>query len=580
MGIVYVAVADGSQREVALKVLVSNAEDEDEQQQRRFLREARALASVRHAHVVGCLDFGIADGQIFLAMELMDGGDLWQRVKRSGAMSEADAVRIVIEAAHGVHELHRLGLLHRDLKPSNVFLDREGRAKVADLGLARFQQEDEHLTASGAAIGTPAYLPPEQAIGDGALDQRADVYGLGATLFALVTAEPPFSGGGALNVLGQVLRDRVPDIRTIRPGLSAGLAQVVRKATARDPRERYLDAAAFAEALQSLGRPTPRHWRTPALIVVGVGLAIGGALRWHAEPIPSPAEIVDPPSVSGPAIAAAIPPSTPAPAKATAPPATTPAPAPMDAPPWAKAIGSDTFGEWGDLVVGNARQRFRWCPPGDYLRGSPEDEPLRSAIERRHRVHLTQGFWLADTEVTQALWAAPSGKPSAKVPALPVTAVSWHAAEAFAHALAKFAKAPVRLPTEAEWEYACRAGSDGAHAGDPGRMAWHRDVAGGAVHPVATREPNRWGLFDLHGNAWEWCADGYADFANDDLVDPLGVSDRKVLRGGSVAHSAAECRSALRDAAAPGLERRTNGLRLAIAAEGDRVRAAGRTSPH
>ena len=220
-------------------------------------------------------------------------------------------------------------------------------------------------------------------------------------------------------------------------------------------------------------------------------------------------------------------------------------------PAWARAWGEDRFGPFATLQVEGTRQRFRWLPPGTYVRGSPEHEAGRWDHEGpQHEVTLTQGFWLGDTPVTQALWRAVMGEnPSRFVdPERPVERVSWDDVQAFGARLGELhpALAP-RLPSEAEWEYACRAGTHEAtwagdlellgvrHAPQLDVIAWYggnsgvgydldeaEDTSGWEEqqHPrdragprkVATQQPNPWGLYDMLGNVWEWCADADRDF--------------------------------------------------------------------
>jgi len=203
-----------------------------------------------------------------------------------------------------------------------------------------------------------------------------------------------------------------------------------------------------------------------------------------------------------------------------------------------------------------------WCPPGEFLMGSPPSEAGRRDDETQHRVTLTKGFWLAKTETTQQEWESVMGSnPSNfKGADLPVETVSWDDVQGW---MAKMnAKNPLpsgwkwSLPTEAQWEYACRAGTNGPYAGkNLAEMGWHKDNSNsGTTNPVGKKKANPWGLQDMHGNVWEWCIDWYANLAATSVVDPTGPSTKygqvysngRVLKGGSWHLGVVEARSAAR----------------------------------
>ncbi|MGO9485536.1 MAG: formylglycine-generating enzyme family protein [Rhodomicrobium sp.] len=234
---------------------------------------------------------------------------------------------------------------------------------------------------------------------------------------------------------------------------------------------------------------------------------------------------------------------------------------PFARPSWASDAGRDKFGVWADFALGGARQRMRWIEPGTFLMGSPNTEPGRWVDEGPlHEVRLTKGFWLGDTPVTQALWTAAMGNnPSHfKDPKCPVECVSWHDAQQFLQKMnARIPGLGLGLPTEAQWEYACRAGTEGAnYAGDAGKLediAWYWGNSGTwlfnhRTQPVATKRCNDWGLYDMLGNVWEWCADGKRSYTAGPVTNPAGplVSASRALRGGSWNRLARNARAALR----------------------------------
>lgn len=246
----------------------------------------------------------------------------------------------------------------------------------------------------------------------------------------------------------------------------------------------------------------------------------------------------------------------------------------MQRPLWANEWGRDRFGLYADLKLeaakGNVIQRFRWIEPGEFLMGSPENEAERwSNREQQHSVTLTQGYWLADTAVTQALWLAVMGgkNPSRFTDDLqnPVEQVSWDEAQKFIGKLNKLITGPnAQLPTEAQWEYACRAGTQtpfyfGAnispeqvnHNGDSSYAGNEKGLYREKTVPVKSLPVNPWGLFEMHGNVWEWCQDAWQEnLGNEQVTDPLtnGAEEgiARVLRGGSWVSDGWQVRSANR----------------------------------
>ena len=253
--------------------------------------------------------------------------------------------------------------------------------------------------------------------------------------------------------------------------------------------------------------------------------------------------------------------------------------------PWASEWGQDRFGLYMDLNYQGVCQRFRWILPGSFLMGSPENEKEIEpwgGDETQHRVTLAHGFWLADTACTQALWqAVMGGNPSHFTgdPDLPVESVSWLDVQQFIERLnALFPGLQVRLLNEAQWEYACRAGTqtpfsfgsditpeqvnyDGNYPYAGGSQGLYR----GKTVPVKSLPPNPWGLYEMHGNVWEWCADWYGDYPKLAVIDPQGPDqgDSRVVRGGSWGNNARYSRSAYRDWFEQDYRYRNLGFRLA-----------------
>jgi formylglycine-generating enzyme required for sulfatase activity/tRNA A-37 threonylcarbamoyl transferase component Bud32 len=247
-------------------------------------------------------------------------------------------------------------------------------------------------------------------------------------------------------------------------------------------------------------------------------------------------------------------------------------------PHWAADYGRDEYGPFADLTIKGVTQRFRYIPSGTFVMGSPEDEVGRDKDETQVRVTLTHSFWMADSECTQAFWDQVEGKDNSRFPGLerPVERVSWDDCKGFCVALSQSIQGlRARLPTEAEWEYACRAGVQGPYPGAQGpvgvdkldAIAWF-DKDTGSTQGVKRRLCNRLGLCDMLGNVWEWCEDHYGSYPPTAATDPIGrEQETRVARGGSWGDSAAKVRAANRLAVRPDMRTLYLGMRLVVAVD-------------
>ena len=252
-------------------------------------------------------------------------------------------------------------------------------------------------------------------------------------------------------------------------------------------------------------------------------------------------------------------------------------------PAWATKAGQDDHGRYADLVVAGVEQRFRWIAAGTFMMGSPASEPERSGDEIQHQVTLSKGFWLADTACTQALWQKVMGNNPAYFKDNtnnPVEQVSWDDVQGFLQALnQRVAGLTARLPNEAEWEYACRAGTttafsfgsrislnqanyDGTSCYAGGSKGEYREK----TMPVKSFSPNAWGLYQMHGNVFEWCQDWYGNYPMQAVTDPQGAASGsyRVLRGGSWVLNAQHLRSAYRNFSSPVYRSFSSGFRLVL----------------
>jgi eukaryotic-like serine/threonine-protein kinase len=312
MSTVYRALDETLERPVAIK-LMNREIATDSDQLERFRREARSVAQLSHPHVVGVIDAGEDGGRPYIVFEHVEGETLKERIRRMGELPISEAVAYAIEIARALGAAHARHIVHRDVKPQNVLIDEEGSAKVTDFGIARTLDEDG-LTADGRVLGTTDYVSPEQALGHDVTGQ-SDLYSLGIVLYEMLTGEVPFKGENQVAVAMKHVREQIPDVQARRPEVSASLAAIVDRATAKDLHERYrsdeeliaeleevlaLEAARAGSAtgeattvIRTLPSRTrrrlPLHVRRPAwpvlaTLLVLLGLVGGGlALRGRAH---------------------------------------------------------------------------------------------------------------------------------------------------------------------------------------------------------------------------------------------------------------------------------------------------------
>jgi serine/threonine-protein kinase len=229
-------------RQVALKLLAPNEDDA------RFEREARAVAALAHPNVTQLYDYGKSDGRPFMVLEYLPGGSLEELLRTNGALPDEDTRQIAAEIAAGLAHAHARGVVHRDLKPSNVLFDDEGRAKLADFGIARMVAGEGTLTEAGTVLGTAAYISPEQASGLPAT-AASDVYSFGVLLFRMLTGRLPFEADDPLTLVLQHRDEPPPPVTSLRPDAPPDLAALTEAALRKDPNARPADGGALLDAL-------------------------------------------------------------------------------------------------------------------------------------------------------------------------------------------------------------------------------------------------------------------------------------------------------------------------------------------
>jgi formylglycine-generating enzyme required for sulfatase activity/tRNA A-37 threonylcarbamoyl transferase component Bud32 len=603
MGQVFKARETRLGRIVALKVLRKEQITRPETI-RRFHKEIEAAARLSHPNIVHAYDAEqIGDTHVY-AMEFIEGIDLARLVQSSGPLPVPQACEYVRQVALGLQHIHEHGMVHRDIKPANLMrAGSEGTIKILDMGLARLLDEDADpitkLTRLGTVMGTIDYIAPEQALSSQRADIRSDLYSLGCSFFFLLTGRVPFPIDEPLAKLLAHQHDPPPPVQQLRPDVPPHVAAVVARLMAKNPEDRHqtpaelvLELASFA-AKAEMAPSQPSGGRQPPE-------------RSEPQGADAPRSEADAPRSEADAPRSERPPSAPR-RRSKFWIATAVVLAPLmigllvhllrgDRQPALERGVANTSGAMpsGSVITNSLGMRLVRIPAGSFFIGSPANEPHhRRDEEPSHQVTITQPFYLGmylvtvgdfrafiratgyhiaerDGDGSDHSWRDPGWEQSDEHP---VACVSWHDARAFCDWLSQKEHRPYRLPTEAEWEYACRAGSTAAYCygPDPKKLAdhaWYRDNAEERAHPVGRLKANRWGLFDMHGNLLQWCEDYYDERFYQKVVldDPHGPAHggRRVLRGASWNSSAADCRCARRTASWPTEHRNDRGFRVVL----------------
>ena len=608
MGVVYRAEHETLETPAVVKVLHEHLSHRADVA-KRFENEAKAASRIGHPGIVKVMDVGWLDKRMFILMEFLQGESLSDRLERVRRLGEITAVTFIGQAARALGAAHKKGIIHRDLKPDNMFLvpDTEvaggERIKLLDFGIAKLMEEKNFSTHSGALLGTPPYMSPEQCSGAGQVDLRSDLYSLGVILFEMLCGRRPFTGRGYGDYIAAHLTRNPPSVREFNPEVSESVARIVAQLLVKDRDKRYATTGELMEALNAAGvsRPSTDDWSeirarniqvqaNPQETTQGIN---GGPRSELDDTVPEDgAPNTDRGMQAG---------STPTTVPNRARPGAKKGPIPGDG----RAAPNQSLGIVHTALEDVAPMRFVGLTGGTFTMGSPKDEKGRDDDETEHEVTVS-GFEIAEAVVTQKQWKAVMGtdpsykfENSGNTDEHPVQEISWYDAIEFVNKLSRRERLPecyevkgstvklresctgYRLPTEAEWEYACRAGSQtmygqGVDALALSEYARYGESWNKGTVPVKRLKPNAWGLYGMHGNVWEWVWDWYAPYPDGAQTDPHGPTDDnapsvqignnqekiRVLRGGAFFLRAENMRCAYRYGFWPGFRIWYNGLRV------------------
>jgi serine/threonine protein kinase len=527
MADVYRAEDTAMGRQVAMKVLPAEFA-RDPERVARFKKEVRNLAALEHPNIVTIYDVGHDNGSHFYTMALLPGGDLKARIGQG--MAPLRALDILEELTVALQFAHSKGLIHRDIKPENIMFDIEGRPLLTDLGIAKAIGSSTRMTKTGMSIGTPHYMSPEQARGQ-QVDERSDLYSLGVLLFEMLTGKVPYHAEDMIAVALMHVSDPLPEL----PLHLVQFQPLVNKLMAKDAKDRFEHAGELIQALdptngwvEKIANHSPDTRDTTQVCKTKVRSVADTVVR--ASVHPSLGVMKENNNIELPAI-----------------------------------------------ITNSVGMNFVKVLPGEFSMGDLYDlinvtAHLYAVPCGGRKVIVTKPFWIQETPVTQLHWhKVMNDFPShfSRPKDGPVEMISWNRIQEFIEKLCQAEDREYRLPTEAEWEYAARAGTpiqSRIGFSELDQYAWFKDNSKRSKHPVGRKAPNKWGVYDMLGNVWEWCHDWFEHYSDKAAIDPQGPKrgKHKVIKGGSWRSDFMECDPGSRKKLKPSCGRKNIGFRLVL----------------
>ena len=547
----YVTVPTSSNRETVLRF------------KQKFIKEARTIFSLNHPNIVRIHDVFEENDTAYYVMDYIEGESLGDMVKRRGAIPEAEALGYVQDAANALGYIHSKNINHLDIKPGNLMLRHDdGKVLVIDFGVAKQYDAVTFMgTTTTSVCISHGYSPAEQYVNNGVqtFSPQSDVYALAATLFKLLTGNTPPNAIkirdeglpvaelqekhislpviSAIAMAMKGCHERTQSIAEFVGNLNSDATVVItdpaeaerkrkeaeekaakEKAEAERKRKEAEEKAAKEKAEAERKRKRKRLWKSIVVAIV-IEATIAIVALWQVN-------------------------------KDT----------PIIKTFYANGVSFDMVEVKGGT--------FRMGATSE--QGSDADSDEKPV----HSVTLSS-YYIGKTEVTQALWKAVMGSNPSNFSGdiLPVECVSWNDCQQFIRKLNSLTGQNFRLPTEAEWEFACRGGNNsrgykysGSNYNYIDNMAWYAGNSGDKTHPVATKLPNELRIYDMSGNVWEWCSDWKGDYSSGAQTNPKGpeIGSYRVFRGGGLFNSTRGCRSSNRDSYIPAGRGEELGLRLAL----------------
>jgi serine/threonine protein kinase/formylglycine-generating enzyme required for sulfatase activity len=595
MATVYLALHKALNRKVAIKVM-NRQDGADSEYSNRFLREARIVANLTHPNIVTIHDVGEHDGHNYLVMELLPSGVTLKDKIKAGVDSQY-ALSIVRQVATALKVAHEKNIVHRDIKPDNIMFRADGSVVLMDFGVARsVDSADPQMTQAGLIIGTPQYISPEQAQGKN-IGTYSDIYSLGVVFYEMLTGKVPYTADTPIALVLKHVSEPVPKLT----GNVAVYQPLLDRMMAKKREQRYSNCDQIIADLDRIeaGKPVPGATKIISAAEVDEAKAAAESLTMvgdidaiaATEHAYQPTEILRTNTGNQPADTTLQPTeilSTTAVNKIKA-------AAEKQGRPASKHAAKDTDKEtvltladettaqstgrsnkngtlsklllttalglliaggvylFADVDIGKLKTlvgidpgpvysrvgRLIEIPAGTFQMGNAGGDASEKPV---HAVHIN-AFRLGETEVTQKQWQLVMGNNTSYFKGCdncPVDSVSWNDVQTFLKKLNAQTGLRFRLPTEAEWEYACRsAGKEEKYCGgdDASKLAWYGENSVEKTHPVAQKQANGLGLHDMSGNVWEWTQDcwhdSYDGAPSDGRAWDKGRCAQRVLRGGS-----------------------------------------------
>ena len=585
MGKVYLAKDERFGKQVVVKVPTMEAGDKDFKD--RFMREIASIATLEHPHIVTTVDWGEIEGIPFLVLRYLGGGNLRDRISDAQGyykpMPLEDLNQWLPQIASALDFIHSKNWVHRDLKPDNILFDEAGNPYLADFGIAKALEGAPMgvKTTMGAFIGTPQYMAPEMHLGK-EVGPRSDQFGLAVLVYEALAGKIPFAGATPTAIFMEVMQDKARLIHELVPGIPLEKSNALMKGITKESKDRYGSCVEFANAVMgsmlargssSAGSETPSRVAIPdtrmetpkrpdipgtrlevpskpeiagtRLERTGDNSPVNDETLLYEKPMGkkgnSSAVFVLTGVVGGIALLGIL----------------------------IIALGGKKTTPVADIVkvAAGIEKEMILIPAGKFKMGSPASEKGRSGDETQYEVTITKPFYMGKFEVTQEQWEAVMGSnPSSRTKGakLPVTDVSWDDCQEFIKKLNSKTDGGYRLPTEAEWEYACRAGTTTPYSYGDSLTKSDANIEGESIKEVGSYKPNAFGLYDLHGNVFEWCEDWFGDYPVGEVKDPKGRGTGKyrVLRGGSFDYYGSVARSSYRRSYSPSYRYYIVGFRL------------------